>query len=363
MTLPLIVTAGDPAGVGPEVAVRAAHHLAVRAPVVLVGSARQLAVIAHQHALAICWEPYAGQGVVSRNRIGVVDVGDIPEHVTCARAPTAEGGAHQLRVLQTAVRIMQAGQGRALVTGPVSKAAVCMSGVPFTGHTEYLALQAGMNHDDVTMMFWGPMLRVALVTTHCSIRSAPGEVTAHRVERTLRHMIQAITAQRTRESTREHVVADLRVNERTVIVTGLNPHAGEGGLLGTEERAIIEPAVQAVRSQLEVVCTQVRVVGPVAAETAFRQAAGRDDCCVVTMLHDQATIASKLLDWERAVNVTWGLPYIRTSVDHGVAYDAAGTDAVSEQGMMAAMELALRWSPRASPQGHGEHGSGGKQGG
>jgi len=242
-----------------------------------------------------------------------------------ARAPTAEGGRAQLAALDAAIDRALA-QGGAVVTAPTSKAAVERSGVPFTGQTEHLARRASLAEDAVTMMFLGPRLKVALATTHLALGRVPGAVTRARVGRAIDHLAEAL--------------GRLRGGARGVIaVAALNPHAGEGGLFGREEVDVIAPAIREAAAALG---GGVRLEGPVGAETAFRRAAAGDVDGVVAMYHDQATIASKLLDWGKAVNVTWGLPFVRTSVDHGVAYDAAAAGAASADGMRAALRLAAR---------------------
>jgi 4-hydroxythreonine-4-phosphate dehydrogenase len=262
--------------------------------------------------------------------IGLVDVG-VAFRGAVQHAPTAEGGAAQLAALDAAIAAALGGRARGLVTAPMSKAAVNLAGHDFTGHTEHLARAAGLADDDVTMMFLGPRLRVALVTTHVAIAELPHAITRARALRTITHMAEAIS--------RITVPGDATPR---VVVTGLNPHAGESGLFGDEEPRTIAPAIDAARSLPAFRDGRLRLEGPVGAETAFRQAAAGEIAAVVAMAHDQATIASKLLDWTLAVNVTWGLPFVRTSVDHGVAYDAARAGNADPRGMASAIALGQR---------------------
>ena len=301
MSAPLLVSTGDPAGVGPLVSVRAARVVDV--PALLFGDGAQLASL----------DPGAS----------VVDTGVVEQTTILLHAPSAAGGAAQLAALDAAIDRALDGEGRALVTAPTCKEAVQLSGVPFIGQTEHLARRAGLADDEVTMLFLGPRLRVGLVTTHGALRDVPDRITGRRVERACRHLGEALRA--------------LGLDTPRIVVSGLNPHAGEGGLFGNEERDVIGPAARAAGAD-----------GPVGAETAFRLAAAGEVDGVVAMYHDQATIASKLLDWTEAVNVTWGLPFLRTSVDHGVAYDAARDGSASAAGMVAAMRLALRLTEGAS---------------
>lgn len=250
--------------------------------------------------------------------VELIDVARWDDAWIATHAPTAEGGRAQLRALDAAIDDALAGSVDALVTAPVSKEAIVASGEePFVGHTERLAQRAGLEPDAVTMLFLGPRLSVGLVTTHLSVVDAAAAITTVRVKRTLDHLRDAL--QRS------------GIARPTIWVAGLNPHAGEGGLFGREEIDAIRPALLDAPSTVR---------GPVASEAAFRAAASGIVDGVVAMLHDQATIASKLLDWGSAVNVTWGLPFVRTSVDHGVAYEAARDGSADPAGMIAAIDRA-----------------------
>lgn len=311
---PLLVPTGDPAGVGPLVAVRAAAERASRMPIVLFGDGARLSALLH------------AEGGAS---VAIVDTGSVPDAVIDARAPTLEGGRAQLAALDAAIDYALAGKGRAIVTAPTSKAAIERSGTPFIGQTEHLARRAGLADDAVTMMFLGPRLSLALATTHLALASVPEAITIERVERAIVHLADALA----------------RLGKPLCIaVTGLNPHAGEAGLFGREEIERVGPAVERARARL----SGVRIHGPLGAETALRFAASGEVGGVVAMFHDQATIASKLLDWGAAVNVTWGLPFVRTSVDHGVAYDAAAAGTEDAAGMGAALDLAHRLTEGAA---------------
>lgn len=330
---PLAVSVGDAAGVGPLVAMRAALALCEEERFVLFGDALQLEQLA------------AADGKIDRLRrfddaraaehlalgcVGIVDTGRVDPALVAQHRDLPEVGEAEWQTLCMAARTVQAGELRGLVTGPTSKAAIVSAGHPFTGQTELLASLAGLADDDVTMMFLGPKLRVALVTTHLSVRDAPAQVLAARVERTVRHLAQALL--RLAPSSKVH----------RLVVAGLNPHAGEGGLFGREELDVIAPALRSVAKESVFASGNVQLTGPSPAEAVFRAAQRGDIDGVVAMLHDQATIASKLLDWGAAVNVTWGLPFVRTSVDHGVAFDAAKSGMAEHEGMLAAMQMARR---------------------
>jgi 4-hydroxythreonine-4-phosphate dehydrogenase len=333
---PLAISTGDPGGVGPEIALRVALEARHEDPVVLFGDAAWLEQRARELGARAedcrVLDLGARELAVVSGSIGLVDVGAWSAEAREHRA-TAAGGDAQLRALDAAIAAAITGRVRGLTTAPMSKAAVTLAGHAFVGHTEHLARAVGLADDDVTMMFLGPRLRVALVTTHLAIAQAPREITPRRVLRSVLHLGAALLR-----------VLPLRSDGRPprMCVTGLNPHAGEAGLFGDEEPRAIEPAIAEARRQPPFSAGTLLLEGPTPAETAFRNAAAGSIDAVVAMLHDQATIASKLLDWGDAVNVTWGLPFVRTSVDHGVAYDAAASGEIQVEGMRAALAMGRR---------------------
>lgn len=330
MNLPLAIAVGDAAGVGPSVSVDAVAAALDDDSAILVGDAEDLVRrLAARGIDAGAFDPDRPA------RVSVLDVGRLERELVALHAPSAEAGAHALRALDRAIDEVVAGHARAVVTGPVSKEAIVAAGHRFVGQTEHLARRAGLADDDVTMLFLGPRLRVGLVTTHLAIADAPGAITERRVERTIRHLAEALD--------RLDLVRPVRVD-----VIGLNPHAGEHGLFGSEELHVVGPVCERLRSKPPFDGSRVDLVGPRASEASFREAASGAVAGVVAMLHDQATIASKLLDWGDAVNVTWGLPFVRTSVDHGVAYDAARAGNASADGMIAALRMGTRLAGPAS---------------
>lgn len=334
-SLPLAVSVGDPAGVGPFVALAAAAD-AARAgeSLVVYGDAQRLFAGAREHAAAgVRVERVGPEGPYSLHvgTLAIADAGAVSEACVASHAPSPEGGAAQLRALELAAATVRAGHARALVTGPTSKEAVVQCGVAFTGQTEHLARMCGLRADAVTMMFLGPVLRLALVTTHVAIAQVAAEITEARVARTVTHLGEALLRLRSAGSA-----------PPTLVVAALNPHAGEHGLFGDEDPRVVEPGAALAVARPPFADGRVRYLGLRPAEAALREAAsGRLDG-VVCMMHDQATIASKLLDWGKAVNVTWNLPFLRVSVDHGVAYDAAARGDADPAGMLAAVALAVR---------------------
>jgi 4-hydroxythreonine-4-phosphate dehydrogenase len=225
----------------------------------------------------------------------------------------------------------------AVVTAPVQKSVINEAGEHFTGHTELFAQRAGR---DVVMMLASPELRVALATTHLPLREVPAAITPERLVRTLR-IVHA------------ELIGKFGIDEPRIAVLGLNPHAGESGHLGHEEIDIIVPAMDALRGE------GMHLLGPLPADTAFVPAARAGYDAVLAMYHDQALPVLKSEAFERTVNITLGLPFVRTSVDHGTALDLAGTGRADPSSMFAAAEMALRLvsvdrsQSAISPAGHG----------
>ncbi len=322
----LAVSVGCPSGIGPEVSVVAAAQS--RDAVLLVGdveviaralrgrrvSARNVEVVSSprfERGRVLVWQPT--KSLAARDR----ELG----------APSRAGGAAQLAWIDAACDLVSSGAADALVTGPVSKDAIASSGAPgarqFLGHTEHL--QRRLRAREVVMAFASEALTTALATTHLPIRDVPRAITPASVA-CATFWLGDFLAKTTRKGAR-------------LAVASLNPHAGEHGRIGHEESRI---AAGIVRARKRLGATRVEVVGPLPAETAFRLAAAGEYDGVVAMYHDQATIPMKLLGFGDAVNVTLGLPIVRTSVDHGTAYDRAPRFDADARGMIAAMKLAAR---------------------
>ncbi|MFO0630606.1 MAG: 4-hydroxythreonine-4-phosphate dehydrogenase PdxA [Polyangiales bacterium] len=312
----LAVSAGCPCGIGPEVSVAAAHTLLDEDPEV------RITLYGDAGALAAQLGPRARPA-----RLEVAPVSALPADARRPGQPGPAAGRAQLDAIDRAVDAVLAGRAHALVTAPVSKSAIHGAGVNFLGHTEHLAARAGVPR--VVMSFLGPRLRVALVTTHVAIAKLPASITADLVRFTI------VTATRAMQR-------DLGIARPRVVVAGLNPHAGEGGMFGDDEALRVDPGIALAQQEVK----DAQIVGAMPAESAFRHARdGRYDL-VVAMFHDQATIASKLVDFGEAVNVTLGLPFLRTSVDHGTAYDIAGRGVADPHGMLAALRLAATMARR-----------------
>jgi len=319
---------GDPGGIGAEVIVKALADPALRARArfVIYGLHEFLCYAADQAEVNPFWF-YCPHEEVKRVESGVV-VADFDEYAAIRpslRRPTAEGGHASLRFVDEAVAATKQGLADAIVTGPIHKISWQMAGCKCPGHTEYLA--EAFNVRRYTMMFVGGPLRVALASIHVGVFDLRHSFTIGRVFQPIDQLDQALRRWYGLPSPR-------------IAVAGLNPHASEEGRFGDEESRIIEPAVLMARE------AGINVVGPLPADTLFWQASQGHYDGVVAMYHDQGLIPIKLLAFDSSVNVTLGLPIIRTSVDHGTAFDIAGTNRARPGSMRAAIELAIELSLR-----------------
>ena len=296
----LVVTPGEPAGIGPEILLRFHREqtgfrlLAVADPGLLRETAQRLG----GNDPVTAWQP--GDDIVP-GRLACCPV-NLPRRAEPGRLDPANA-PYVLETLTRAVELVRGGDADALVTGPVHKGVINEAGVPFSGHTEFLAQLAGV--DQVVMMLAAPGLRVTLVTTHLPLRDVADAVTPERLEAVIR-----ITGSALRER--------FGIDRPRLQVLGLNPHAGEGGHLGREDEDVVRPVLERLRAE------GLLLDGPVPADTAFNppRLAGCD--AVIAMYHDQGLPVLKHLGFGKAVNITLGLPFIRTSVDHGTALDIAG---------------------------------------
>lgn len=326
------VSLGCPSGTGPELAVVAAANSDARS--VLVGDIdvlRRAASIRHVDPNRLCMvESSADVQALEPGKIGVWGSSTRLGRLPIFGAPTADDGAAQLAWIDEALGLTRTGIADALVTGPVSKHAIATSHAPhaagFSGHTEYLAEVLGAR--EVVMAFRSAMMTTALVTTHLPLARVPEAITKDAVATSSYWIVRLLHA--------------LGIAMPRVAIAALNPHAGEGGLLGDEETTRIAPGMEMARTRLEADEYAALLDGPIGAETAFRKHAAGDYDGVVAMYHDQATIPCKLVGFGKTVNVTLGLPIIRTSVDHGTGYDIAGKGLADPAAMHHAMELAVR---------------------
>ena len=306
----IAITMGDPAGVGPEVVVKALARpdvLAMCRPVV-IGDTARLAL-----AAGICGL------TLDRGAVEIVDVGAVPADLPWGAVSPA-GGDAAYRYIERAAAMALGGQVQAICTAPLNKEALHAAGHLFPGHTELLAHFSGV--EEVSMMLSTPKVKVIHVTTHLGLIDAIARIEPGLVERTVRRGHAAML---------RSGIAEPRIG-----VCGINPHAGENGLFGNgEEAAKIDPAVAQVRAE------GIDAVGPLPADTLFFRARRGDFDCVVAMYHDQGHGPVKVLGLEAGVNITIGLPVVRTSVDHGTAFDIAGTGVADEQSMVEALRQAV----------------------
>lgn len=316
----LILTSGEPAGIGPDLCLAVAGR-EWECDLVVAGDVRVLTERANALGFSVAFDSFAPGDPRRRHEVGRLRVLQ-----TQTRAPVVPGelnpanARHVLAMLDAAVDGCMAGDFDAIVTAPVQKSIINDAGVVFSGHTEYLAERTGGS--EPVMMLACDRLRVALVTTHLPLKSVPSAITRQRVE-----SVATILERELRTK--------FGIPKPRVLVCGLNPHAGESGHLGREEIEVIAPALQALRAK------GLDLIGPVPADTAFtpHMLSGVD--AVLAMYHDQGLPVIKYAGFGCAVNITLGLPIIRTSVDHGTALTLAGKGAADSGSLVAAIQWAL----------------------
>ncbi len=318
MPVRVAVSLGDPSGIGPEVTARALAALRGRVAPVLFGDA-SFALLARDAGLDLSviapGDPVPrGAALVRITRLAAAD--------RRPGRPSPAGGAASLAYLEAAFGALAGGQAGALCTAPLSKAQVALALPGFVGHTEWLEARGGGSRS--VMMLAGRRLRVALASNHLALRDAIRRLTPAGIA-----TVAGVAS--------EGLWRDLGIARPRIAVAGLNPHAGEGGAFGDEESRIVAPAVERARA------AGVDAHGPFPPDSVFFRAAAGEFDAVVALYHDQGLIPVKLLDavaGDPAVNVTLGLPFVRTSPDHGVAWDLAGTGRASDRSMQAALRLA-----------------------
>jgi len=319
---PIAITMGCPAGIGPEIIVK--YHASLsqaKRPLVpvVVGDSAVLRQTADYLGLPVdikVWQP----GMTPESGcLNVMDVSKLDPGSFAPGHPTVTTGKAMAAYIEQAAGLCLDGYASAMTTCPIAKTVLNQAGDDFPGHTEFLAQLTGA--DAVAMMMAGSRLRVVLATIHCSISRVPSLLDSSR-------LFALITLT-------EHALrTDFSIAAPRIAVAGLNPHAGEDSLFGSEERELIAPAVE------QAAASGIDASGPYPPDTVFyRAASGRFDA-VICMYHDQGLIPFKLLHFEDGVNVTLGLPIIRTSVDHGTAYDIAGTGTAQYSSLKAAVEMA-----------------------
>ncbi len=322
----LAVTSGEPAGIGPELCLRLAGRSDAAQPVIL-GDRHLLEQRASALGLAVAFRDFRPENPVDRDKLDVLHI-PLAVAATAGKLDPANAG-YVLALLDRALAGCRCGEFAAMITAPVHKGVINQAGIPFTGHTEYLAEKTGTPL--VVMMLAGNTergpLRVALATTHLPLKEVPAAITADLLERTLRIL---------------H--ADLQgkygLDDPRILVAGLNPHAGEGGYLGREEIEVISPLLEKLRTE------GMRLSGPHPADTMFTPPILAQGDAVLAMYHDQGLAPLKYATFGHGINVTLGLPIIRTSVDHGTALELAGTGRADPGSLFEALDEAERMARR-----------------
>ncbi|MFP5506440.1 MAG: 4-hydroxythreonine-4-phosphate dehydrogenase PdxA [Gammaproteobacteria bacterium] len=322
----LAITPGEPAGIGPDLCVLLARR-AHRAELIAVADPRLLSERARQLGIALELVPFDPERPARPQAPGRLSVFEVPLRVPVAAGHLdATNAPYVLACLDAAVDGCRAGRFAALVTGPVHKGIINDAGIPFSGHTEYLAERCATPR--VVMMLATAGLRVALATTHLPLSAVSAAITREELTMTLRILIGDLRAR-------------FGIARPRILVCGLNPHAGEGGHLGREEIEVIAPVLESLRG------ADAELLGPLPADTLFTPKYLDAADAVLAMYHDQGLPVLKYKGFGRAVNITLGLPIVRTSVDHGTALDLSGTGRVDtgslETALAAALEM-LRYS-------------------
>jgi len=316
---PLAVSLGDPAGIGPEVVAKCwDHRSAFNLPAFLaVGDARSLSAV---------WDGPIVTIDDPRDADSAFDVGLPLFHLAAGETdipgcPSTAGAHCSLDSLELAVGLARSGSASAVVTGPVSKQQLYSIGFVHPGQTEFVAERCGIASENVAMMLAGPTLRTVPVTTHVPLNEVARRLTPGLIEARARATLRGLQ--------RSFGIAEPRL-----AISALNPHAGEGGALGTEELDIIRPAIDVLRAE------GWHIMGPLPADTMFHEGARSQYDAALCMYHDQALIPLKALHFEEGVNITLGLPIVRTAPDHGTAFDIAGEDRADPRAMAAAIQMA-----------------------
>ncbi len=323
--LPIIgITMGDPVGIGPEIIISALSKTSVYdicRPLV-IGDIRILENVCKIKSmiLDIKRTDKPEHGRYTCGNIDVLSVSNLDPSSVSWGKPNKETSKAMVRYIETAVDMTSAGDMAAMVTCPINKAAMKMAGSRFHGHTELLADRT--KTENIVMMLAGKRLRVVLVTVHTALKNVPAELTTEKIMKTIDITDRALKKR-------------FGLKNPDIAVAGLNPHSGEQGMFGDEEDRLIHPVLKTAKQK------GINATGPFPPDTVFYHAANGLYDAVVCMYHDQGLIPFKLLHFKDGVNTTLGLPIIRTSVDHGTAYDIAGTGQADSGSLIAAIEMAV----------------------
>lgn len=331
---PLAVSLGDPAGIGPEIIAEAWARRAEAGgvPFCVLGGAEAITAAARSRSLScpVVRIDDISEAATAFDR-GIPVVGAEGAPFTPGQ-PDEAGAALALGSLAAATRLALLGTASGVVTAPVAKSQFARIGFEFPGQTEFLAAACGLGEDDAVMMLAGPSLRAIPLTVHCRLSDVPGALTTALIVAKGRVVAEALAR-------------DFGLLVPRLAVCGLNPHAGEDGKFGTEERDVIAPAIETLRAE------GLSVTGPHPADAIFTPRARQTYDAALAMYHDQALVPLKALDFDQGVNVTLGLPIVRTSPDHGTAFDIAGTGTADPGAMIAAIRMAGEIATRRAAHG------------
>lgn len=321
----IVITPGEPAGIGPDIVVKIAQQQWT-AELVAVGDPDLLSARAKALKLPLALKELETGKQATSHQPGTLKIIPVSLATACQLGKlNPENSRYVIRCLEIAADCCLEGVAHAMVTGPVQKSIMNDAGIDFTGHTEFLAKYC--NVSDVIMLFVADGLRVALATTHLPLSKVPQAITKEKIIHTVL-LLQTELKKR------------FSIPDPKIFVCGLNPHAGEKGLLGREEIDEIEPAIK------ELIAKKINVIGPLPADTIFTEKYLKNADVILAMYHDQALPVVKYLGFGHAVNVTLGLPIIRTSVDHGTALDIAGTGEADATSLAAAIQLSIKLSDK-----------------
>jgi len=323
MTLPKIgITLGDPGGIGPEIVLKAfsGNFVLPCAEYILFGSSHVLREEEKTLGLRLPFESSNAKKALTRGSLSLREADSQLKDIKKG-APSAENGLASFRFFEAAVAEARKGILQGIVTAPISKQSWALAGVNWRGHTDFL----GQFYPEVIMVFWSEKIKIALLSHHVSLREALEKVTRENLRSFFLRLYQGLER--------------MRLGGFEFLVSGLNPHAGEEGLLGCEENEEIIPAIEEARKN------GLRISGPYPPDIVFRNALGQDDKIVIALYHDQGLIAFKLEAFDKGVNLSVGLPFVRTSPDHGTAFDIAGKNAASPLSLIEAIKLAVELSP------------------
>ncbi len=319
----IAITMGDPAGIGPEIIVKSLQKLPAHCHILIVGDLGHLKKIASRLALNLNLVTVnsVAEAKLLKNQIAVFDLKNVPDSLPSGKA-SVEGGKASVDYIRFAVDLAIRQEVQAITTAPINKKSMHLAGFKYPGHTELLAELT--NTPEVALMLAGKDLRVVLTTTHVALEQVKNLITKEKVERTIR-----LT---------DRWLKQIGIENPKIAVTGLNPHSGDGGIFGNEEKEIIQPVIESVQKN------NFNVSGPFSADALFGRIYDYNFDAVITMYHDQGMIPIKMASMGQAVNITLGLPIIRTSVDHGTAFDIAGKGVASSNSLLEAIKVATQLS-------------------